>query len=92
MTGAFADIEMSVDWSKYSTPDAARRRGINALENAVAGFAIAEVRRIPGQTVEHAPDIETMNRAHSHVKGIKNAEAKMELRNAAKILIPIPLS
>lgn len=63
MTGAFAQPEMSVDWSKYSTPAETQRREGNAAENAVVNLSVAEVRRIPGQTVEHAPDWEKRNRA-----------------------------
>lgn len=92
MTGAFAQTKMSVDWSKYSTPVATQRREGNAIENAVARLVVADVRCVPGQTVEHDPDWEKPNRAHSLVNGKKNAaEAKKKLRDAAKIVLPLPL-
>ncbi|NOS99960.1 MAG: hypothetical protein HOP29_04975 [Phycisphaerales bacterium] len=89
MTGAFEHTEMSVDWSRYSTPAETQQREGNAAENAVVNLSVAEVRRIPGQTVGHTP--KKGNRSHSHVKGKKNAEAKMRLRDAAEIVLRVPL-
>lgn len=90
MTGAFEHAEMSVDWSQYSTPAETQQREGNAAENAVVNLSVAEVRRIPGQTVEHAPDWEKRNRSHSHVKGKKSPEARIKLRDAAEIVLPFP--
>ena len=89
MSGAFANREMSVDWSKYSTPSETQARGGHPGDNAVVRMAVADVRQIPGQTVEHAPDWERRNRSHSHVVGRKNAEAKFKLRHAAEIVLPL---
>ncbi|HEY3244813.1 MAG TPA: hypothetical protein VGM03_15840 [Phycisphaerae bacterium] len=71
MTGAFAHREMSVDWSKYSTPEETRQRADNPSDQAVLEMNVGEVRQVAGQSVEHAPL--ASNRARSHVIGNKNA-------------------
>jgi hypothetical protein len=61
---------MSTDWSKYSTPEQTKLRAINqAWRGGVIQIVVGEVRKVPRQTVEHAPLRE--NRAHTNVKGPK---------------------
>lgn len=88
MTGAFRDREMSVDWSKYSTPEETHRREGNPEINAVVQMRAGDVRDVPGLSVVHAPV--TANRAHSHILGSKNEEARVKLRRGAFILLPLP--
>jgi len=66
------DDGMSVDWSKYSTPEETRQRCREPLENAVVSLPVLKVRGIKGLDVKHAPVTppEPPNRAHSNVLGI----------------------
>jgi len=88
--GAFANHNngMSMDWHKYATPQQTRRRAKTPGKNAVVAMSVGKVRGVPGQRVEHTPDVERHNRAHSDVFGDKDEEARVKLRRIAKIVIP----
>lgn len=66
---------MSVDWSKYSTPDETRRRARQPHLNGVGKLGVGTIRAIPMQAVHHTPirDHPTLvdNRAHADVTGPK---------------------
>jgi hypothetical protein len=81
---AFADEELSVDWSKYSDPDATIARvgapgGLYPRDQADYGVAqlnVGAVRAIP-QEVRHDPLFPVpLNRAHSLIVGKKGKPAK----------------
>jgi len=80
---------MSVDWAKYATPDETRRRAKKPIENAVVQFETGRVRTIPTLSVEHSPDQERANRAHSDVIGDKNAEVRIQLSRIFELVIPL---
>lgn len=87
MTGAFSHTDLSVDWAKYSTSEKTRNRAENPEHNAVVQLCVGAVREIPGQSVIHVPICEDSrpgspgpNRAHSHITGKKNLEARVKLR------------
>jgi hypothetical protein len=67
--GVFRDhgAGMSVDWSRYSTPDETQHRARKPEDNAVLELTVSEVRAIPPPIVEHSP-VEG-NRAHAEVLG-----------------------
>lgn len=63
MTGAFHDSALSVDWSRYSTPEQTRdRASSNPKDSAVIAMGVGAVRQVPGQTVQHTP--KAKHRAH----------------------------
>jgi len=80
---------MSVDWEKYAIPQGTRARGRRPAENAVVQFEAGRVRAIPGQRVEHSPDPETGNRAHSDVIGEKSTEVRTQLSRIYELVIPL---
>lgn len=87
-TGAYQNHNsgMSTDWEKYSTPEQTRQRGRKAApEYGVVAMSVAEVRLVPGQTVEHEP--ETENRAHTEVFGEKDEEVRVLLRRCSQWVI-----
>ncbi|MBI2925245.1 MAG: hypothetical protein HYY24_06020 [Verrucomicrobia bacterium] len=62
---------MSTDWSNYSTPEETKKRATNpAWRGGVIQMGVGDVRKIPHQTVVHAPLPD--NRAHTNVKGPKS--------------------
>lgn len=69
---------MSTDWNKYSTARDTRRRSQRKPpeEHAVVQLVVGEVRKIPDQTVVHAPLLS--NRAHTEVFGEKHPEARLK--------------
>ena len=82
---------MSVSWSKYSTPDEARNRGRKPPEEyAVVQSVAGDVRRVPGQTVEHSPDELRRDRSHADVTGEKTSEVRTLLSRAFET-VAIPL-
>jgi len=91
--GAFRNHDggMSTDWSKYSTPEETRERRRTPRDNAVLRMNVGRVRAVPGQAVEHTPNWEERNRAHSDVVGEKNEEARVLLRRTAEIVLPLPV-
>lgn len=78
--GAFRDQgdAMSTDWSKYSTAIESQRRARVPEDNGIAELEAGRVRSIP-QTVQHSPDPNTNNRAHTSVIGEKNTEVRFKL-------------
>jgi len=66
---------MSTDWSRYSTPETTKLRAANpAWKGGVIQMVVGDVRKIPSQTVAHAPLPD--NRAHTNVKGQKSTQAR----------------
>jgi hypothetical protein len=62
---------MSTDWSQFSTPEQTKNRATNpAWRGGVIQMLVGDVRRVPQQTVVHAPLPD--NRAHTNVKGPKS--------------------
>ncbi len=80
---------ISVDWAKYATSQETRARARKPGENAVVQFEAGKVRAIRGQRVEHSPDQETDNRAHSDVIGDKNTEVRTHLSRIYELVIPL---
>ena len=80
-------LSMSTDWSKYASPEDARRRARVPVENAVIRMRVGVVRRVPRQRVEHSPDVD--HRAHTDVVGPKdnNLEARLKLLEASDVVI-----
>lgn len=78
---------MSTDWETYATPRDTRRRARHPECNAVVSLHVGSVRELPDQRVEHTPNIEADNRAHSDVYGKKDEEVRMKLRRIAEIII-----
>ncbi len=83
---------MSTDWEKYASPEDSRRRARDPAKNAVVSMVAGQARAVPGQHVEHTPDPETDNRAHTDVFGEKDEEARAKLRRIAEIVIPFEAS
>ncbi len=77
---------MSMDWSRYSTPEEARDRAREPLDNGVLSFVAGYVREIPLE-VTHAPVPE--NRAHTDVLGTKDEEVRVKLRRIARVELPV---
>jgi len=69
------DGSMSVDWERYSTAEESRGRAGEPSANGVVTLVAGEVRSISGLAVEHSPDEERSNRAHSDVLGISTPVA-----------------
>lgn len=89
--GAFQNHSagMSTDWEKYSTPEETHRRARrDPKKNAVVFLVVGEVRAVPGQRVEHTPDVERCNRAHTDVLGEKDVETRMKLTRIAEFALP----
>ena len=78
---------MSTDWEKYSTPRETRARAKKPAKNAVVSLIASKVAEVPGQRVEHTPDIELHNRAHTDVFGEKDEEVRVKLRRIANTVI-----
>lgn len=89
---AFRDHDgaMSTDWEKYSTPEKTRQRARgNPLDYGVLQMECASVRGVP-LNVQHSPDMERSNRAHTDVIGEKTAEVRIKLSRISGWAIPIP--
>jgi hypothetical protein len=82
---------MSIDWSKYSTPQETRERARKPLDNAVIALIAGEIRIKVGLPVYHTPEPE--NQSHSEVKLPENdedlTEARIKLGRIATIEIPL---
>ncbi len=78
---------MSTDWQKYATPQETRRRAKQPEHNAVVTLHVGSVRQLPEQQVEHTPDVERDNRAHTDVYGKKDEEVRIKLKRIAEIVI-----
>jgi len=75
------DAGMSTDWNKYSTPQETLDRKIATSptwQGGIIELVAGEVRKIPQQSVVHAPLSE--NRAHTNVKGPKKGKDATEVR------------
>lgn len=72
------DGGMSVDWEKYSTAQDTRKRARDPAANYVIVLIAGEVRNVPEQKVVHEPDVETNNRAHTNIFGVKDEEARVK--------------
>ena len=86
------DGGMSVDWAKYSTPEATRQRAKkNPENNAVIRMEAGGIRSIDNLDVKHSPEID--NRAHSDVnlpdKREDLTKVRMLLRRIAEVVLPI---
>ena len=73
---------MSTDWDRYSTPEETRARGNKPPQDyAVVSMNVEGVRYIaPELEVNHTPDLERNNRAHTDVIGEKDTEARTKLK------------
>ena len=80
---------MSTNWEKYATPQQTQNDANVPNDNAVIQLIVGEVRKLPGQTVDHTPDIERNNRAHTDVFGEKSEEVRVKLSRICKIVIPL---
>ena len=81
---------MSTDWSRYSTPATTRAGGNKPpADYHVIKMLVGSVRQIPNQIVEHTPDWEKQNRAHTDVWGNKNDEEVRVLFGRVAELIPL---
>lgn len=74
--------EMSVDWSKYSTPNESRNRARIPAKNGIVSFDVYKVRQSPvSLNVAHKP---TKNQAHSIIFHVlpkaNNPEIRINLR------------
>jgi hypothetical protein len=86
-----SDGALSLDWDKYSTPEETRGRAKNNPPEryGVVEFQAGAVRSIDGLSVEHTPDRETMNRAHSSLFGLDvEGPLKTKRRNRLIVLKP----
>jgi hypothetical protein len=86
------DGSMSVDWDKYSTPEATRQRAKKSPEkNAVIGMVVGSIRTIENLEVKHSPELD--NQAHSDVslpdKDADLTEVRVLLRRIAQIVLPL---
>jgi len=79
---------MSTDWNKYSTPEESRWRARTPSDNGIASLDVGAVRAIPGLAVDHDPY--WSNRAHTHVLGEKDTEARLKLKRLCRWVIRIP--
>ncbi len=88
--GVFRDQgpAMSTDWSKYASPSDTQLRARVPADNGVIQFA-AGAARVVGLDVNHTPDIEVNNRAHTDVAGEKTPEVRVKLRRQTIIVIPL---
>jgi hypothetical protein len=85
------DAGMSVDWSKYATPEDTRLRARKPLDNAVIALIVGEIRAKVGLAVHHSPQSE--NQAHSDVILPEDdedlTEARIKLGRIASFAIPL---
>jgi hypothetical protein len=82
---------MSVDWSKYATPEDTRNRARKPIDNAILAMIAGEIRSAVGLAVNHTPQPE--NRGHSEVILPRDdedlTEARIKLGRIATIVIPL---
>ena len=81
---------MSTNWSRYATPQDTKNQARDPHKNAVVEMNVGAVRGVPGQVVEHTPDLERNNRAHTDVLGEKDPEVQLSLLRVAKVVIDLP--
>ena len=76
--------ELSVDWSKYSTPVQTRAGGAASPESyGILELEVAKIRQIENLAVIHDP--QAGNRAHTAVRGL--GTTKSELRTMQRALL-----
>jgi hypothetical protein len=80
---------MSTNWEKYATPQQTQDDANSPNDNAIVQLIVGEVRKLPGQTVKHTPDIGRNNRAHTDVFGEKSEEVRVKLSRICKIVVPL---
>jgi hypothetical protein len=83
---------MSVDWNKYSTPEATRQRAKkNPENNAVIRMGVGGIRSIDNLDVKHSPEVD--NQAHSDVnlpeRNEDLTEVRILLRRIAEVVLPL---
>jgi hypothetical protein len=80
LPGAFREKDggMSVDWSKYSSKEDAKRRAKIPADNAVVSLLVGGIRKIDDLDVKHTPELD--NRAHSEVDLPDDREQLTEVR------------
>ena len=73
---------MSVNWEKYATAAITRNQAKTPDDNAVLKMQVSSIRSISELQVEHTPDLERNNRAHTDVLGIPDGgELQTQLRS-----------
>jgi len=83
---------LSVEWSKYATPEQTRSRGKVPEDNAVLQMGTGNIRQIrEGLDVEHVPLPE--NQAHSEINlpldRLEQTEVRLMLHRIATVVIPL---
>ena len=73
---------MSTDWERYTTALDSIARARNPAQVIMIAMETGVVRQVPGQTVEHTPDVESNNRAHTDVTGEKTTAARAKFMDA----------
>lgn len=88
--GAFGhvDEDMSVDWSKYCSPEDTRKQSLRPAETGVVQMVAGEVRQVDALQVEHAPEVS--HPEHSLVLGITTPSIRRSLRKIATWAIAPP--
>lgn len=76
---AFGHDDMSCDWERYAKPSDTIMRGKKVEDNGVVSLNVGATRRIDELEVVHDPSKD--NRAHSLVKGEKDSEVRLKLKN-----------
>ena len=94
--GVFQDRGgMSVNWDKYASAETTKNQARGRPEdNAVISMPVIGIRQIDDLRVEHRPDMDTPNRAHSDVfglpqKGEQLTKLRFLLGRIATIVIPL---
>ena len=84
-------LAMSVDWSKYATPEETQRRARKPLDNAILAMIAGEIRSRAGLAVNHSPVPE--NQAHADVILPQDdedlTEARIKLGRIASVVTPL---
>ena len=61
---------MSTDWEEYSTAHEARGRATHPVASGIVALVAGTVRAIEQMSVQHSPDEQRSNRAHTDVIGM----------------------
>lgn len=86
---------MSVDWSRYATPEETRNRAQDPSANAVIATLVGRIREIQNLQVQHDPDYERKNRAHSIVVELPTqgspelVETRLKLHRIFSVVVPL---
>jgi hypothetical protein len=78
--GVFRDhgIGMSTDWAKYATALDTKNRARDPNKNEVLSFNARDLRSVPLE-IQHTPDEQNNNRAHTDVIGEKTPKVRVLL-------------